>query len=68
MATKQHAHLMTLVRQMIPPLSNKLHKGQAGMSDVHTRPVRCLTFQVGSGCWEAQASELPNEPRTGHAG
>ncbi|WVQ82094.1 ATP-dependent (S)-NAD(P)H-hydrate dehydratase [Cryptococcus sp. DSM 104549] len=30
MASKQHAHLISLVRSMIPPLSGKLHKGQAG--------------------------------------
>nr|XP_019011001.1 ATP-dependent (S)-NAD(P)H-hydrate dehydratase [Kwoniella pini CBS 10737]OCF49782.1 ATP-dependent (S)-NAD(P)H-hydrate dehydratase [Kwoniella pini CBS 10737] len=30
MASKQHAHLLSLVRSMIPPLSPKLHKGQAG--------------------------------------
>ncbi|WWC89158.1 ATP-dependent (S)-NAD(P)H-hydrate dehydratase [Kwoniella dendrophila CBS 6074] len=30
MATKQHAHLLSLVKTMIPPLSPKLHKGQAG--------------------------------------
>jgi len=30
MATRQHAHLMSLVGKMIPPLSGKLHKGQAG--------------------------------------
>ncbi|WVR06911.1 ATP-dependent (S)-NAD(P)H-hydrate dehydratase [Kwoniella sp. DSM 27419] len=30
MASKQHAHLLSLVRSMIPPLSGKLHKGQAG--------------------------------------
>jgi ATP-dependent NAD(P)H-hydrate dehydratase len=27
---KQHAHLIGLVGKMIPPLSTKLHKGQAG--------------------------------------
>jgi ATP-dependent NAD(P)H-hydrate dehydratase len=30
MVSKQHAHLMSLVGKMIPPLSPKLHKGQAG--------------------------------------
>ncbi|ORX35741.1 putative cytoplasm protein [Kockovaella imperatae] len=30
MVTKQHAHLMSLVGKMIPPVSGKLHKGQAG--------------------------------------
>ncbi|KAI9639352.1 putative cytoplasm protein [Dioszegia hungarica] len=30
MASKQHNHLISLVKQMIPPLSPKLHKGQAG--------------------------------------
>jgi ATP-dependent NAD(P)H-hydrate dehydratase len=30
MASKQHTHLISLVKQMIPPLSPKLHKGQAG--------------------------------------
>ncbi|WVF71336.1 ATP-dependent (S)-NAD(P)H-hydrate dehydratase [Kwoniella sp. CBS 6097] len=30
MVSKQHAHLLSLVRSMIPPLSSKLHKGQAG--------------------------------------
>jgi ATP-dependent NAD(P)H-hydrate dehydratase len=30
MMAKQHAHLMGLVGKMIPPLSTKLHKGQAG--------------------------------------
>jgi ATP-dependent NAD(P)H-hydrate dehydratase len=32
MASKQHNHLISLVKQMIPPLSPKLHKGQAGSS------------------------------------
>ncbi|WWD17128.1 ATP-dependent (S)-NAD(P)H-hydrate dehydratase [Kwoniella shandongensis] len=30
MASKQHAHLLSLIKTMIPPLSGKLHKGQAG--------------------------------------
>lgn len=30
MASKQHAHLMSIIHKMIPPLSPKLHKGQAG--------------------------------------
>ncbi|WVQ86463.1 ATP-dependent (S)-NAD(P)H-hydrate dehydratase [Cryptococcus gattii] len=30
MASKQHAHLLSLARGMIPPLHPKLHKGQAG--------------------------------------
>jgi len=32
MASKQHTHLINLVRGMVPPLTSKLHKGQAGMS------------------------------------
>jgi hypothetical protein len=27
-----HEHLLSLVRRMVPPLSHKLHKGQAGES------------------------------------
>jgi len=30
MAMKQHTHLINLVRGMVPPLTSKLHKGQAG--------------------------------------
>nr|ODO01223.1 ATP-dependent (S)-NAD(P)H-hydrate dehydratase [Cryptococcus depauperatus CBS 7855] len=30
MASRQHSHLLSLVRSMIPPLHPKLHKGQAG--------------------------------------
>jgi hypothetical protein len=32
MAMKQHTHLINLVRGMVPPLTSKLHKGQAGTS------------------------------------
>ena len=31
-ASKQHTHLIKLVRGMVPPLTSKLHKGQAGTS------------------------------------
>jgi len=30
MDDKQHEHMLDLVRKMVPPLSGKLHKGQAG--------------------------------------
>ena len=29
-ASKQHTHMINLVRGMVPPLTSKLHKGQAG--------------------------------------
>jgi hypothetical protein len=35
-ASKQHTHLINLVRGMVPPLTSKLHKGQAG-----TLPSSC---------------------------
>ena len=50
MASKQHAHLMTLVGKMIPPVSGKLHKGQAGaLMRPSTETLLELTvWQVGS--------------------
>jgi hypothetical protein len=44
MMAKQHAHLMGLVGKMIPPLSPKLHKGQAG--EWHVIPYRDLAQLV----------------------
>ena len=38
-ASKQHTHLINLVRGMVPPLTSKLHKGQAGTSIINSGGV-----------------------------
>lgn len=36
---KQHAHVLSLVKRMVPPLSAKLHKGQAGEFTPQPHPL-----------------------------
>lgn len=42
-STTDHEHMLALVRRMIPPLSPKLHKGQAGKSDRAVWYCTCQT-------------------------
>jgi hypothetical protein len=51
----QHAHLISLVKGMIPPLSPLLHKGQAGTLMAPTRAQ--LTTQVVSVSLAVRESE-----------
>lgn len=57
MASKQHSHLMSLVGHMIPRLSPKLHKGQAGRLLFPLAFVKLADpIQVASVYWEVPES------------